>query len=306
MVSGVNFLTGILLARYLGLKEFGVFTLVWMAVLFVNGLQFAMICSPMMSIGPKQAADEAPAYYGAVLSQQVAFAALSFVVLYIGVKASGIFFPQWQVQHLALPLASVALAFQMQDFMRRYFFTRNRASAAIVNDAIRYLGQLGILVWLFIVMELDGAGVLWIIAGTSAVATAAGIFSLERMAWDRGMLATVTKRHWHFSKWLTGSALMQWTSGNLFIVAAGGVLGAVAVGALKAAQNVMGITHILFQGLENIVPVRAGTYYHKGGSQALVVYLRKVAWAGGLATAAMALLAAAFPEFWLGLFYGWR
>ena len=29
MVSGVNFLTGILLARYLGVEEFGRFTLAW-------------------------------------------------------------------------------------------------------------------------------------------------------------------------------------------------------------------------------------------------------------------------------------
>jgi len=29
MVSGVNFLTGILLARYLGIEEFGRFALVW-------------------------------------------------------------------------------------------------------------------------------------------------------------------------------------------------------------------------------------------------------------------------------------
>ncbi len=61
MVSGVNFLTGILLARYLGVEEFGRFTLAWMAVLFVNGIQHAAINSPMMSIGPKQPEAEAPA-----------------------------------------------------------------------------------------------------------------------------------------------------------------------------------------------------------------------------------------------------
>ena len=304
MVSGVNFLTGILLARYLGLKEFGVFTLVWMAVLFVNSMQYAMISATMMSIGPKHAEGEAPAYYGAVFSQQIVFAVLSFVVLYIGVKVSGNFFPQWQVEHLALPLASVAFAFQMQDFIRRYFFTHNRGKIAFLNDAIRYLGQLGILVWLFTVIELDSAGVLWVIAASATVGALIGILSLERMAWDRGILASVTNRHWHFSKWLSGSALMQWTSANLFIVAAGAILGPAAVGALKAAQNVMGVTHILFQGLENIVPVRAGRHYHQGGSKALVLYLRKVAWMGGLATAAIAGLAAAIPEFWLGLFYG--
>ncbi len=38
MVSGVNFLTGILLARGLGIEEFGRFTLAWMVVLFVAGM----------------------------------------------------------------------------------------------------------------------------------------------------------------------------------------------------------------------------------------------------------------------------
>ena len=61
MVSGVYFLTGILLARYLGLEEFGRFTLAWMAVLFANSIQHAMIIAPMMSIGPKQSAAERPA-----------------------------------------------------------------------------------------------------------------------------------------------------------------------------------------------------------------------------------------------------
>ncbi|MEE9542392.1 MAG: MATE family efflux transporter, partial [Thermodesulfobacteriota bacterium] len=173
-----------------------------------------------------------------------------------------------------------------------------------MNDAIRYLGQLGILVWLFSVTRLDSAGVLWIIAGTSLAAVVKGAFSLERLKWDRETFVSVLNRHWHFSKWLTGSALMQWTSGNLFIVAAGGVLGASAVGALKAAQNVMGVTHILFQGLENVVPVRAGSHFHQGGLKALVTYLRRVAWTGGLATAVIAGLAVVFPEFWLKMFYG--
>lgn len=304
MVSGVNFLTGILLARYLGIEEFGVFTLAWMAVLFVNSLQMAMIISPMMSIGSKRTEEEVPSYYGAMFVQQAVFAVVSFIVLFSGVRLSGVFFPQWNVQHLALPLATVTLVFQMQDFMRRYFFTRNRAKVAFLSDAIRYLGQMGLLIWLFQVIEMDSADALWIISGTSMAAVFLGLFSLERMAWNRGTLITITNRHWQFSKWLTGSALMQWTSGNFFIVVVGGMLGATAVGALRAAQNVMGVMHILFQGLENIVPVRAGNYYHQSGSQALVAYLRKVAWVGGLSTVIIALLVAAIPEIWLGLFYG--
>ena len=54
MVSGINFLTGILLARYLGIEEFGRFTLAWMSVQVVNSIQHALNNFSMKSIGPKQ------------------------------------------------------------------------------------------------------------------------------------------------------------------------------------------------------------------------------------------------------------
>ncbi len=162
MVSGVNFLTGIFLARYLGLSEFGRYTLAWMAVLFVNSIRHAMIISPMMSIGPQQSDSESPGYFGAVVIHQICFAGLAFILLFFGVRASGVFFPEWRVEGLALPLACAALALQLQDFLRRYFFTRKRAIRALANDAVAYLGRLAGLAWLFWwYRSNDIADVLW-------------------------------------------------------------------------------------------------------------------------------------------------
>ena len=306
MVSGVNFLTGILLARYLGVEEFGRFTLVWLAVLFVNNIQHTAINSPMMSIGPKQPEAETPAYYGAIIVQQLIFSCVVFFLFYTGVLLSAVVFPEWRVESLALPLAIAATASQLQDFLRRYFFTRGRAAMAFINDTIRYLGQIVLLIWLFTAFEgaMDTAKVIWIIAILAAIATAFGAFFIEPIALNAVVLSNITSRHWHFSKWLTGSALMQWATGNLFIIAAGAILGASAVGALRAAQNLMGLVHILFMGLENIVPSRAARLFHSGGKQALSKYLKKVTLFGGGATAVIAVIAAAVPALWLRLAFG--
>lgn len=304
MVSGVNFLTGFLLARYLGIQEYGRFTLAWMAVQFVNSLQMAMIITPMMSIGSKQTEEEAPAYYAAVLTQQLAFAGLSFLLLLLGIKASTLFFPQWQMQHLAFPLAFAASAYQIQDFLRRYFFTRGIPSAAFAIDTASYLGQLGLLILLFKTTKLNSNDVLWVISGTSAVAAGLGVFGLGQIEFNCNNVRSVINRHWHFAKWMTGSALMQWASGNIFIVGAGTILGASAVGAMKASQNIIGVTHILFQAFENIVPAQAGRHFRNGGVKALVTYLSKVAKVGGLVTGSIALLVAALPQLWLVSLYG--
>ena len=306
MVSGVNFLTGILLARYLGIEEFGRFTLVWLTVLFANSIQHATINSPMMSIGPKQNEAEAPAYYGAVIVQQVIFSCAVFLLLFGGVRLSGVVFPEWGVEGLALPLAFAALAFQFQIFLRRYFFTRGRVTAAFANDAIYYLGQIAVLIWLFTSFgeEMDSASVLWVIAIMATVGIVFGAFLVERVEVNAVILRTTNSRHWHFSKWLSGSALMQWTTDNLFIIVAGALLGASAVGALRAAQNLVGVIGILFLGLENIVLVQAARHFHIGGKEPLCYYLKRVALFGGGAAVAISTVLAIAPDLWLRLVFG--
>ncbi len=103
LISGVNFLTGIMLARFLGLEDFGRFTLAWMAVQFVNAILFALVSAPMLNIGPKQEAADRPAYYGAVLIQQVCFAALASALLWALASTAGTVFPDWRAGELALP-----------------------------------------------------------------------------------------------------------------------------------------------------------------------------------------------------------
>ena len=145
----------------------------------------------------------------------------------IGVRLSAIAFPRWKVDSLALPLATAATVFQLQDFLRRYFFTRGRGADAF-NQRRRSLSRAARrTVWLFVYFrdEMDTPRTLWVIAATAAIATMLGLFSVERLTWDLKMPRGTTRKHWNFSKCLLGGALMGWTFGNLFIVAAGSLLG---------------------------------------------------------------------------------
>ncbi|MCG8391989.1 MAG: hypothetical protein MI745_02810, partial [Pseudomonadales bacterium] len=80
VISGVNFLSGILLARFLGIVEFGIFTIAWLVIEFLQSMQHSLIVAPMMSIAPKYSAEERPAYMGAVIVHQVCFSVLAFFV----------------------------------------------------------------------------------------------------------------------------------------------------------------------------------------------------------------------------------
>jgi O-antigen/teichoic acid export membrane protein len=292
LVSVVNFVSSILLARFLGITDFGRFTLAWTVVLFANSLQHAATIQPMLSIGPKHAESEAPAYYSAVIVQQAVMAAIAFVTVLISTAASALAFPDWGIASLAIPLAVATLAGQTQEFFRRYLFVRRRTIAAAVNDGTRYLSQLMLLC---VVANSSSGGLtvpiaLWIIAAAATLATAHGVLCLEKLTWSTEVLWRTVTRHWHMAKWLFPSALMGWTTGQAFMIMAGAVLGAATVGMLRAAQAVVGVLHILLIGMENFAPIQASQVFHRLGSEALHHYLKRLTWQGGSVVLLLLLL----------------
>jgi O-antigen/teichoic acid export membrane protein len=139
VVSATNFLTNVMLMRFMGLREWGVFILAWMSVQFVNSLQTALIVAPMMSVGPKQEEKDRPGYFGAVVFQEFVLVFFCFILVFAALKVSGGFFPHAELRQLALPLAVSAFAYQMQDFGRRYFFATRQGRRALADDALSYL-----------------------------------------------------------------------------------------------------------------------------------------------------------------------
>lgn len=279
LVSGASFLFTILLARFLGVEAFGRFTLLWITVLFVNSLQFAAVLQPMMSIGVKQVESEMPAYYGAVICQQLMMSAAAFVALLVGVEVGAIVVPDWGIRSLALPLGVAMFAGQAQDFFRRYLFVRGRPLVALANDGIRYLGQMALL---YAVNELSGAltivMALWVMSAAAMLGTVHGVLCLEKLTLRVDALRKTIRRHWQLARWLIPSMVMSWCTSQVYLLMAGAVLGAATVGVLRAAQTIFGVIDVLVFALDNFMPAHASEIFHRQGSIALHRHLKSLTW----------------------------
>ncbi len=304
MVSGSNFLLGILLVRSLGLESYGVFALLWMIVLFALGINQALITKPMLSLAPKMNKEDSTEYLVNIYWLQ---SALSTLLLFAGIGTwfTADFF-NFDIAHLSfIPVVSLILFLQLfHDYFRKKCFIEDNVFLAFILDGILYMGQLILIgyFWLtgglslytallcILVVNAVGIGMMWLINGFSIPN-----FTSLRSTW---------KKQFHYSKWLVGTSVLQWFSGNYFIIIGATIIGPVAVGALRMVQNIMGFFHILFLSMENIVPIEAARQLQAGGWNSMTLYLKKMTTKLGLVFLVLLVAVAGLSPLIIELLYG--
>jgi O-antigen/teichoic acid export membrane protein len=193
--------------------------------------------------------------------------------------------------------------FVLQDFYRRVNFTLKRSIRSLISDCIAYGGQP------LAIMTLSYLEILSIhntFLTISALFGVAILYNLPKVKFTLKIriLKNTIIENWSFSKYLVGTALLQWVSGNFFIIVAGGLLGPVAIAAIRIAQNVVGVLHVLFSAMENIIPIKGAEILEKEGSTKALKYFKEMLVKGGLVTLVVLVLIALLRTQIITLFYG--
>ncbi len=304
IVSGSNFLIGIALARVLGIEDYGLFALLWMVVLFGKSLNQAFVTRPMMSLAPKKDSEESTAYIATLHYLQylasIGIGIFVFIFLlfgeYFDIKIED---NRW---FWVVPL--IVILHLIYDFYRSQAFVKQEVTFALILDILLFGGHfLAIfLLWysdiLSVTNALIGIGI------AHLVVVVLGLFKYSGFNFNTLILKETVLYHFKFSKWLIGTALLQWFSGNFFIIVAAALMSEAAVGAIRIIQNVMGLTHVLFLAMENVVPVKAALHYKEGGMQQLKTYLIYITGRSGILVGGLLLLLAVFRVFVIDFLYG--
>lgn len=267
LISGSNFITMALVARALGPSGFGLFTLVYSALLFANMLQTALITQPHNVLGTARHGDEYASYTTSTLLSQLLLAgieaAIAMAVAMLGRRAG------WVAAPLLFVLAPAIVAWQLQEFVRRVLYTEGRHCGAFWNDAISYGGQVLCIAALALAGSLTALHAMIILAATSGAAGAIGLWQIRRSL-DSRLLPGAFLANWNFGKWLAGSELLTWFSSiHMYLYLAGLLLGTVATGELKAAQVLFGPTRILASYLDTVLPIRFARRIAASGNESI-------------------------------------
>ena len=277
IVSGTNFFTGVLIARFLGPKEFGFYTLLWIVVMLFSNLQYALIIGPMMSIGPKQNNDDKPIYYGGLFFFQLCFSLVFISLILLLINGLGLIMQDQYLISIAGPLAFSGSAYLTQEYFRRLFFTRSREGLALKLDVLSYLGQICGLFIIFFVLENASIELIFIvIAVTSSLAVCIGLIKMTPISLSRSAFEKMYKRNRAFINGTVFFTLAQWTGPQIILFLSGLKLGTESLGGIRAVINLLAPLNIVLLGLLNILPVRASKILRLKGKSGVVVFLTKI------------------------------
>lgn len=255
VVSGCGFAFLVVLVRGMDLTDFGVFSTLWLGVLFINSFHMAYIVLPMLTDGVRHQGLDRARYFSALLISQHLFNVCACIaVLMAGFLASLLASPS----PLTFPLlAAVVITYHAQEYYRRYFFCVGRPGRALLSDVVAYGGRFLPLPFLLAsgdALTVDAA--LGVTAGAYSIATVlASALKADRFIRpDRVAWSAFSSAHWRSARYLLPSALLQWLSGNLHIAAASIVLGPASISVLRMGQTVVNVGNVYLQALENHAP----------------------------------------------------
>lgn len=304
MVSGLNFIIGILAAKILGVAGFGQFTLVMVLAALATVLHHDGLTAPTMTLVGGQSR-RSKSYFAAVVFSGLWLSLL--LALIVAALVAGVY----GLREEPLPMRLVAAAFLITLFqtnhgcVRRLAFAQTRGLAAFLLDLSRFaMVAIGI-VWLWLSgTEIDATGLLLLFALAALVSALPLNIEILRAPIRRKLLAQVWARHWPMSRWLVLMVIVSMGQEQIIYLIMGIMLGDEGVGGLRAGQHLLGVTHFLLMAMENFIPRQAAERFSQGGHEALRGYLTRQTFVIGSVTLGLVLALVIPARFWMGTVYG--
>jgi len=304
LISLTNFIAAIILGRALDPQEFGIYAVGFLMTHFARAIQDGLIVQPLNALGAvldDRGFQEYATNSGLLQVILAVFSAIATYSLGWALTVLG--------NDVAGPTASalwfVLLTWQLQEFIRRTFYTRGEVRKAVINTSLASAVRLIILVWWGSQKMLNGIAGLDAIGWGSIAAILLGFWQAgSYWSWRNIRLWQTFKQNWKFGSWIMGSSLANWIASELYPLLAAGLISFAAAGAYRALQNLVAPVHVLLRATDTFFTPRASKVFFQSGFPGLGRILKIIYLVSGIPIIGSLIIASLFPEPLLRLLYG--
>jgi O-antigen/teichoic acid export membrane protein len=291
-VSGVRFLTTVIVGRACGPEELGIYTLGFAVLVVFSAALESLIFTPLVVYGSRLQGTAQRVYWGSVLGIAVLVAVATAVSLgALGLLLMGVSAPGFAALLGILTLAGPAIL--AWEFCRWFSLAHRRLDQAIVVDVGVAVFQSGMVLGLATTGTLSAATAYLAIAAVCAVNAGCWLYrSRSSFVLRQARVLPVLTRHWSLARWIFASRVTYGAINPVifWILASWG--NAAEVGQLSACMTVIFLYNPILLGINNFFFPRAVDALHRGGRAGLrrTVWKNTWIWAGGLALIAAPMI----------------
>jgi len=304
IVSVAGFVTSVLIGRWVGKAELGLYIIGLSLVLFARGFQTQLVSTPYTIYHHRRTDSLMPAYRGSCVIQQLGFLAITMVYLIVQIVAAKAGWVSAEVIPSLVVLLIFIPAILLREIVRSYCFVHSKNTNVLQIDIAISALQIALLVIFGFCGILSGA-MAWAAIGIACVLTIGYWYftSAPSLEFRKERVAEDLKLNWTFGKWavsgqFVGSLptyLLPW----LLLLAAG----AEGTGLFGAGLTLVGVANIFNTGMLNFLTPRAAKVYVQEGNPGLRKLMLQMYLLFLLAIGAFIVMLALFGD-WVTLTFG--
>lgn len=273
IVSGANFLLSIIIAKKLGLDQFSLFASIQLVYMFFSSMHQAFVIAPLLTLIPQKLnKNEKRRTHKTVFIIHLFFIVITVLISLIFSSFS--FFEIQDLQEYLVVSMLFIIGYLNYEYVRKLLLIDEKLKFLVVMNIISFITPLVIVKYSS--HQFDINEVIFLIALFLIIPAIIIFIFFYRTFFSLNLFKKELIEIWKFSKWLLAKSIVNWFSGNYYIVVAGALLGKNYIGIIRIAQNLFGVFNVLLVVLENYLSVTGTKIFANDGYKSLLRFQQNV------------------------------
>ena len=256
VVSLSRFLLTWLIARFLGIEEYGLYVVLWSFILLLGSIQIPFIINPMLTLGSKSLNKDRDDFFSFYFYFQNIFSLVSVVIMFIIFFAAKLLNIEYSIT-VFTGVVLYGISYNYYEFCRRYLFTVSKGLFVLISDL---LVQVSIFFIVYLAWHIDFLSLEYFLLGSFIIYFLATLVVKRKIRVPRleTSLKTVRfKENLAYSIPMAKLSIAQFFSGHFFIYIAVYLLGQNMAGVIGVLRNIFAPLIVGLMALDNILPQKA-------------------------------------------------
>jgi O-antigen/teichoic acid export membrane protein len=304
VVSATSSLTTVLVGRFAGPEELGIYSIGFSILVLIVCLQDSLVMAPYTVFTQRLEGEERAEYAGSVLLHHRILAALTVLGLALAGTLLWFLPGSPRLAQVLLVLAVATPMILMREFRRRMSFAHMHMSSALTLDAATAFLQL------LTLAALAFCGAMSAVTAQGTVGLACGVTAGIALILSRGSFVIrrdkavrELRRSWTFGRWIVCGQFISAVHGFVLYWLLAVLLGATVTGVFAACMTIVTLSSPFILGMSNLLGPRTARAFTEGGRDELRRVVLKAALVLGACLAAFVGLVTLFGDDLMRLLY---